>query len=107
MVNLLDAWVKNAGFQLVGFFDAGTAWQGRSPYSFDNPINTKSLRRPDLGPITSTMEVNYFRDPIVMGYGAGLRTLIFGLYLRADYAWGIESRQVQKPLLHIALGTDF
>ncbi|MFN0035894.1 MAG: BamA/TamA family outer membrane protein [Saprospiraceae bacterium] len=94
-------------FQLVGFFDAGTAWQGRSPYSFDNPINTKSLRRPDLGPITSTMEVNYFRDPIVMGYGAGLRTLIFGLYLRADYAWGIESRQVQKPLLHIALGTDF
>lgn len=94
-------------FQLVGFFDAGTAWQGRSPYSFDNPINTKTLVRPTDGPVTSIMKVNYFRDPIVMGYGAGIRTVLFGLYLRADYAWGIESRQIQKPLLHIALGTDF
>jgi hypothetical protein len=94
-------------FQLVGFFDAGTAWQGKSPYSFDNPINTRTLVRPTDGPIISIMKVNYFRDPIVMGYGAGVRAVIFGLYLRADYAWGIESRQVQKPLLHIALGTDF
>lgn len=94
-------------FQVVGFFDAGTAWQGSSPYSFDNPINTKTLVRPTEGPVISIMKVNYFRDPIVMGYGMGLRTVLFGLYLRADYAWGIESRQVQKPLLHIALGTDF
>lgn len=94
-------------FQLVGFFDAGTAWQGNSPYSFDNPINTKNLVRPTQGPIISIMKVNYFRDPIVMGYGLGLRTVLFGLYLRADYAWGIESRQIQKPMLHIALGTDF
>lgn len=94
-------------FQVVGFFDAGTAWQGSSPYSFDNPINTKTLVRPTEGPVISIMKVNYFRDPIVMGYGVGLRTVLFGLYLRADYAWGIESRQVQKPLLHIALGTDF
>lgn len=94
-------------FQVVGFFDAGTAWQGKSPYSLDNPINTKTLYRPTEGPIISIMKVNYFRDPIVAGYGVGLRSVIFGLYLRADYAWGIESRQVQKPLLHIALGTDF
>ncbi len=94
-------------FQIVGFLDAGTAWQGKSPYSFDNPINTQFLIRPSKGPIISTMKVNYFRDPIVIGYGAGVRSVIFGLYLRADYAWGIESRQIQKPLLHIALGTDF
>ncbi len=94
-------------FQVVGFFDAGTAWQGKSPYSLNNPINTKTLRRPTDGPVTSIMTVNYFRDPIVAGYGLGVRALIFGLYLRADYAWGIESRVVQKPVLHIALGTDF
>jgi len=94
-------------FQLVGFFDAGTAWQGRSPYSLNNPINSVTLVRPTSGPVISTMRVNYFRDPIVMGYGAGVRALIFGLYLRADYAWGLESRQIQKPILHIALGTDF
>lgn len=94
-------------FQLVGFFDAGTAWQGRSPYSLNNPINTVTLVRPTSGPVISSMRVNYFRDPIVLGYGAGVRALIFGLYLRADYAWGLESRQIQKPILHIALGTDF
>lgn len=93
-------------FQLVGFLDAGTAWQGKSPYAINNPINTKILVRPTNNPI-STMEVNFFRDPIVMGYGAGLRAMIFGLYLRADYAWGLESRTVQPPLIHIALGTDF
>jgi hypothetical protein len=94
-------------FQVVGFFDAGTAWQGRSPYSLDNPINTTTLVRPTDGPVISIMKVNYFRDPIVMGYGAGVRAVIFGLYLRADYAWGVESRQIQKPIMHIALGTDF
>jgi hypothetical protein len=29
------------------------------------------------------------------------------MYLRADYGWGIETRVVQKPILHLALGTDF
>lgn len=94
-------------FQIVGFFDAGTAWQGKSPYSFDNPINSTTLYRPSDGPVISIMKVNYFRDPVVAGYGVGVRALLFGLYLRGDYAWGIESRQVQKPLLHLALGADF
>ncbi|MBL7826541.1 MAG: PD40 domain-containing protein [Saprospiraceae bacterium] len=95
-------------FQLVGFFDAGTAWQGKSPFSGDNPINIVYLQEgPDGQPPIVTMRVNYFRDPVVAGFGAGIRTLLFGMYLRADYAWGIESRVVQKPLLHIALGTDF
>jgi hypothetical protein len=53
------------------------------------------------------MQVNYFRDPVVAGFGAGVRSQLLGMYMRADYAWGIESRVVQKPLLHIALGTDF
>lgn len=95
-------------FQLVGFFDAGTAWQGSSPFSGDNPINIVYLEKgPDKQPPIVTMRVNYFRDPVVAGFGAGLRTMLFGMYLRADYAWGIESRVVQKPILHIALGTDF
>ena len=90
-------------FQLIGFFDVGTAWQGKSPYLGDNPINTVYLYNPP----TVTIKVNYFRDPLVAGYGVGVRALIFGLYLRADYAWGIETRIVQKPLFHLALGTDF
>jgi hypothetical protein len=90
-------------FQVIGFFDVGTAWQGQDPYGGDNPINIVYLYNP---PIVS-VKVNYFRDPLVAGYGFGARALIFGMYIRADYAWGIETRVVQKPIFHLALGTDF
>ncbi|TNE66196.1 MAG: hypothetical protein EP344_02550 [Bacteroidetes bacterium] len=90
-------------FQLVGFFDVGTAWEGRSPYNGDNPLNTVYVYNPP----TVTVKVNYFRDPLVAGYGFGIRAPIFGMYLRLDYAWGIETRVVQDPMFHVALGTDF
>lgn len=90
-------------FQITGFFDVGTAWQGKDPYGGDNPINIVYLYNPP----TVAVKVNYFRDPLVAGYGFGARALIFGMYIRADYAWGIETRVVQKPILHVALGTDF
>ena len=90
-------------FQIIGFFDVGTAWQGSSPYSGDNPLNTIYVYNPP----TVAVKVNYFRDPLVAGYGIGVRAPIFGMYLRLDYGWGIETRVVQDPVLHLALGTDF
>ena len=90
-------------FHLVGFFDAGTAWQGWNPYAEDNPLNIIDEAN---GPYVR-VKVNYFRDPIVAGYGIGARTLLFGYLLRVDYAWGIETRLVQKPKLYISLGMDF
>lgn len=90
-------------FQLTGFFDVGTAWQGLSPYSGDNPINIV----PKNNPPTVYMNVKYFRDPLVAGYGAGVRMQLLGALLRLDYAWGVETRVIQKPMLHIGLGTDF
>ncbi len=90
-------------FQLLAFFDVGTAWQGNNPYRGDNPLNTVYVYNPP----TVAVKVNYFRDPLVAGYGVGVRAPIFGMYLRVDYGWGIETRVVQDPVLHIALGTDF
>jgi hypothetical protein len=90
-------------FQVVGFFDAGTAWQGKDPYSIENPLNTIYLENPP----TVFVKVNYFRDPLVAGYGVGARMTIFGMFARIDYAWGIETRVIQKPMLHVSLGTDF
>jgi hypothetical protein len=51
--------------------------------------------------------VNYFRDPIVYGYGGGIRTLLFGYFVRLDYAWGVETRVVQDPRLYFSIGMDF
>ena len=90
-------------FQLVGFFDAGMAWHGLSPTGEENPLNTVVVGNP---PVVS-IKANYFRDPLIMGYGVGLRTSIFGYFLRFDYAWGIESRKVQDPKFYFSIGTDF
>ena len=92
-------------FQLVGFFDAGTAWHGTNPFKSNNPLNTIVLKDDPNSPVEVT--VNYFRDPVVASYGAGVRVLLFGYMVRADYAWGIETRVIQKPRLQIAIGTDF
>ncbi len=90
-------------FQAVGFFDVGTAWSGEDPFSTDNPLNTSVINNGDL----VSVKVNYFRDPVVAGYGVGVRSVLFGYLVRVDYAWGIETRRVQDPQLYISLGMDF
>ncbi len=89
-------------FQVVGFFDAGTAWEGSSPFSEDNPLNIN-----EEGENLINIRVKFFRDPLVAGYGVGARTKVFGYFLRFDYAWGIETRQIQDPRFYFSLGTDF
>lgn len=90
-------------FQLVGFFDVGTAWEGSNPYSEENPLNTSVVENSGL----VSVKVNYFRDPIVAGYGGGVRAMLFGYFVRLDYAWGIETRTIQDPMLYLSIGTDF
>lgn len=89
--------------QVTGFFDMGTAWEGLSPYDDENPLNIVTL----VNPPAVSVRVKYFRDPLVAGYGVGLRSLLFGYMVKLDYGWGIETRQVQKPILYLSLGTDF
>lgn len=89
--------------QVTGFFDTGTAWEGLSPYSDDNPLNIIYIENPPAVQV----KLKYFRDPLVAGYGFGARTLIFGYLVKLDYAWGIETRQVQKPILYLSIGSDF
>ena len=102
---LTSNFLKN--FQVVGFMDVGTAWHGNNPFNRNNPLNTVILPR-DNNPLTPViLTANYFKDPIVISYGVGARMLLFGYMLRADYGWGVETRVIQKPKLHIALGTDF
>ncbi|MCH2021509.1 MAG: hypothetical protein MK207_03415 [Saprospiraceae bacterium] len=94
--------------QLVAFLDIGTAWHGTSPFSTENPLNTTIIdnNAPNVvSPVKVT--INYYRQPILFGYGFGIRTVLLGHYFRLDYAWGVETGQVQKPVLYLAIGTDF
>lgn len=95
--------------QLIGFYDVGTAWQGLSPFSKDNPLNTSVI---DPGTGTNSVSpirvrVNYYRRPIVQGVGFGLRTVFLGYFLRMDYAWGIETGELKTPRVYLSLGMDF
>jgi len=89
--------------QIVLFYDIGTAWHGSSPYSDENPLNTVTIASPPVLDLT----VRYFRDPLVMGYGAGLRIKLLGYFLRFDYATGVETKIAQKPKFHFSVGMDF
>jgi hypothetical protein len=94
--------------QLVAFLDVGTAWQGASPFSTSNPLNTTVIDNNGPGAISPVkVTVNYFRRPILVGYGFGIRTVLLGHYFRLDYAWGVETGQMQKPILYLSIGSDF
>lgn len=73
-------------FQVVGFADVGTAWEGESPFNETNLLNSETLT---TGPITITYE--NINDPIVGGVGFGLRSTLLGYFVRMDLAWGIEN----------------
>jgi hypothetical protein len=88
--------------QIVGFGDIGTAWLGWNPYSEENTLTKTYIQR---GPMLITVIKK--RDPLVGGYGFGLRSKLFGYFIRADYAWGVENAVVQKPVFYISLGLDF
>ncbi len=89
-------------FQIVGFGDLGMAWTGWNPWSEENTIFKEIYYQ---NPITVTIRKE--RDPIVGGFGGGLRTRILGYFLRVDYAWGVENMKIQKPIFYLSLTTDF
>jgi outer membrane protein assembly factor BamA len=94
-----SAFLKN--LQAIAFADAGSAWNGWIPNSSEKdyifstgkvPNITVALPSPDYG--------------VAVGYGAGLRTMLFGYFMRLDAAWNIEGKTT-KPMWIFSLGTDF
>jgi outer membrane protein assembly factor BamA len=92
--------VKN--FQLIGFYDVGTAWNGTHPYSDDNTFNQTIINN---NPLIITIDSN--REPIVYGYGFGLRTRLLGYFMRADWAWGVDDGITLPSVFYFSLSLDF
>lgn len=88
--------------QVVGFGDIGTAWSGKNPWSKENSYDTQTITN---GPIVVTLDSN--REPIVAGYGAGLRFQLLGYFIRADWAWGIENHYVLPRVFYLSFSLDF
>ena len=93
-----NAFLRN--FQIVQFFDLGTAWNGKYDkierpnvlYSF--PPLTVRIKAGGLGPFAG-------------GYGFGARSTILGYFLRLDAAWEMDGFFHTKPMWYFAMGLDF
>ena len=88
-------------FQIVAFGDVGVAWTGPHPFHPDNYFNTQVIEDKPV-----TINVENLREPIIGGFGAGVRTQIWGYFIRFDVAWGVEDFEIQKPLPYLSLTTD-
>ncbi len=93
-------------FQIIGFGDLGTAWSGNNPFMESNSLNQQII---PIGGDARTGEVflKTNKEPIIGGYGLGLRTTVIGYFIRADWAWGVEDGVIQRRLFYLSLTTDF
>lgn len=97
-----NAFLRN--FQVIQFFDLGTAWNG----AYDK------LERPSQqftdGEAPPTVVVTSKAGgigPFAGGYGFGARSMLLGYFLRLDLGWEMSGVFRGKPLLHFAMGVDF
>ena len=101
-----SAILKN--LQVVAFCDMGDAWKGFLPTG-DNLSSNYNF--PSLGSPSSGLNNVYLSltvpnsNGLALGYGGGLRTSLFGYFVRTDIAWSIDTPK--KPVFYFALGTDF
>jgi len=91
-------------FQIVGFGDIGSAWTGLHPYSEDNEFNQQEIT---TGGGSVSVIIRNNREPIIWGYGVGVRTRILGYFVRADWAWGVDDGVVQPSVFYLSLNLDF
>ena len=93
-----NAFLRN--FQLVQFFDLGSAWNG----------SYNSLKRPSVivgdPPVQIISRVGGL-GPFAGGYGFGARSTLLGYFLRFDAGWPMTGFFNSKPVLAVSLGLDF
>lgn len=90
--------------QAIAFVDVGSAWEGLLPtksnlnrnYHLNWPPNSNS-------PVINVEIPNPSTDYLALGYGAGLRSLVFGYFLGVDFAWNID----RKFHWYLSIGMDF
>ncbi|MCS6819651.1 MAG: hypothetical protein RMJ53_09000, partial [Chitinophagales bacterium] len=90
-------------FMLVGFVDAGTAWEGWSFFT-----QGQSLFNETYSNKVATIRVKRYKTPVIMGVGGGLRTSLLGYFMKLDLAWGYDTGEFSKrPMVYFTFGYDF
>ncbi|MEM6642060.1 MAG: hypothetical protein AAF616_03690 [Bacteroidota bacterium] len=96
-------------FQVIGFADLGSVWTGRPPFKDGRPITeffqSQNPNSNQPGPISA--EIVKFQNPWLGGYGWGLRTVLFGYYLKFDVATPYLDGTTRGKRYYFTLGLDF
>ncbi len=91
-------------FQLIGFYDIGSAWTGPSPWATENSVNTEILA-PEGSPFKA--RIQNFKNPWLSSYGIGVRSMLLGYYVKFDVAFPIEDMVQKDAKFLFTLGYDF
>ncbi|HPY82463.1 MAG TPA: hypothetical protein PLU45_03820, partial [Bacteroidales bacterium] len=93
-----------SSFQIVGFFDVGGAWNGLYPNAKENAYNCSIIGDLTTSPVQ--VIIDEMRQIFVYGYGYGIRSRLFGYFLRLDWAYGKDDGVLQKQF-YLSLSLDF
>ncbi|MBX2901835.1 MAG: PD40 domain-containing protein [Cyclobacteriaceae bacterium] len=93
--------------QFTAFYDIGSSWSGTAPFSSRGSVRTRMVPEDPTAGGPFKIEINEYLNPWLYSYGAGLRTMMFGYYVKFDLAWPVENYSVKDPRLSVSLGFDF
>ena len=88
--------------QFVGFYDIGTSWSGKPPFSSETSVSYDVITN-----VPFTARIKNYLNPWLYSYGVGVRTVVFSYYVKFDLAWPVENYEVGKPRGFLTLGFDF
>jgi hypothetical protein len=97
-----NAFIRN--FQLIQFFDFGTAWAG-SLSNIQRPQSHYINDDPSV-PVVVTIKAGGI-GPFAGGYGFGARSTLLGYFLRLDVGWQMNAFFGPHPTWQFAMGLDF
>lgn len=100
--NITSNFVRN--FQLVGFYDIGSAWNDFAPWERVNDQNTEVISTPGS---PFVVVLNNFNNPWLQSYGAGLRTVLMNYYVKFDAARPIRNYETENLKFYFTLGYNF
>ena len=100
--NITSNFIKN--FQLVGFYDIGSAWNNAAPWEKVNDQNTEVINTTGS---PFVIVLNNFNNPWLQSYGAGLRTVFMNYYVKFDAARPIRNYQTEALRFYFTFGYNF
>ncbi|MCE7053316.1 biopolymer transporter Tol [Algoriphagus sp. AGSA1] len=100
--NITSNFIRN--FQIVGFYDIGSAWNDSAPWERINDQNTEVI---NTGGSPFTITLNNFNNPWLQSYGAGLRTVLLNYYVKFDVARPIRNYEAEDLKFYVTLGFNF